>query len=1096
VADNNIDLTATFDTSNAIKNVKDFGKAAETSVNGINKSVSGLDDSIKNVSGKKLTIDTSMATSAISSLKNTLGLAAAGIAGYFSVQALSGFFSTMMSESKDAETNLNQLNNALARTGQFTAETSASMAKFATDLMSVSTIDDDVINGQLAIALNFTNSAKKAQELVTAAANLSAAMGTDLGAAVELLGRTLDGTAGRLNETVPALRGLSKEALQAGGAIALVGEQFAGAAIGQINTYQGAMTQLGNVFGNFAAALGNMIVQNPLVTQAIKEISAALTAMTGNIEQGTSASLSFVNRGLVAVISGIRDLLPSLNMISNVMESIALLFKTLWTSALNLVDGLKILGNSWLWLVGTITGKKTAFDDMSAAMDRIAKRSDELATSWANLAKNGFKNIDTKGFDEALKRIQDAANKKPIDISTSIKNGKIPDIKPIKVELDTKDIEVPNVKEEKTKERTWEDDWRDKFGNAMANMNEWLDNLQKSWEDEPGINWGNIFDIRSMDDLKIELEWLWKSTKAVISTTIPFIKMNANFIMQGLLEISIAVRKNIPAIFESIGGLVAAMGKGAEGARTVIPDMLASMMKGAGGAVGAIWGPMGSAIGTGIGGIIGEQIKLASGPINETMAQIDAFMTELPLVFKRITENLPTIMNAVMGSLPDIILALLKALPSIMRASASAMKPLFESIAKDSDSYAQIVVDIVWESISMIYMAIGYAIQGALKGFQKEWTEKMVAALNVVSIFVEEVKIWWDKKMNAFKAKLKFINFENFFKNMGALLGGILGAWQKFVDDIIKAFNFFSELFKNIGPQINQSVLSGLASLNENVNNFFGQFKIGFSSLGTWLKSSFDKLVDFFKNGIPNALAALVEGLRTAVNSLANLIYEAFKFIADGLIEGFKKVMDKAGMSITDMDIAGKMKTFGNDIYQGLKNGADQLFAGDWLKNIGDAIVKGFKDLFSVDFYKSLGDSIVQGFKDIFAKLDPVKAASGDNAQSNILTFATGGLSQIPAIMATGGVVPPGYPDDSYPSLLTSNEVVISSSTTPNLFSLIDKLAKNESQPNNTSIETNQLLKQLISLIASQQTQIDVKIDRDTLARAIISLNKDNRRLA
>lgn len=1007
MADNNIDLTATFDTSNAIKNVKDFGKAAETSVNGVNKSVSGLDDSIKNVSSKKITIDTSMASSAISSLKSTmLSLAA----GYFSYQAVTGFFGTMMAESKDAETNLNQLNNALARTGQFTAETSASMAKFATDLMSVSTIDDDVVNGQLAIALNFTNSATKAQELVTAAANLSAAMGTDLGTAVELLGRTLDGTAGRLNETVPALRGLSKEALQAGGAIALVGEQFAGAAVGQINTYQGAMLQLGNVFGNFAAALGNMIVQNPMVTQAIKEISAALTGMTGNIEQGTSASISFVNRGLVAVISGIRDLLPSLNMISNVMESIALLFKTLWTSALNLVDGLKILGNSWLWLVGTITGKKTAFDDMSAAMDRIAKRSDELATSWANLAKNGFKNIDTKGFDEALKRIQDAANKKPIDISTNIKNGKIPDIKPITVEVEKKK-DKPFVQEEGPVKFSPEEMRKIAFESMFQSVSDWLDSIHRDLAEAPEVRgWDNIFTGKAFEGISTDFDLFMDSVKAILAKVVPFIKKSSYIIMRGLFEIAQAVVKNIPAIFDTVGGIVAAMGKGAEGAKTLVPEFLATTMKGLGTAVGAIWGPIGSAVGTGIGGLIGEQIKLASGPINETMAQIEAFMTEFPKVIDRIVENLPTIMNKVAEVLPTIMIQLFKAIPSILRASASSMKYLGKELAYNLPAILQVVVDIIWELFASLYTVPGYAIQGLAIGLWQLISEKMLAAVDVASNVFSEITRIWDEKVAWIKVKLSAFTIDNLIKNVGNFFAGMGNVFIKFLGDIEKFGKFFGDLFKNIGPQLNQSFNSAITELGTNIG-------------------------DFFKN-------------------------------------------------------------FGASIGAAIQSKLDLSSSGDWLAGVGDKIKDGFGNLFSIEFYKDLGQSIIDGFKDMFDKLDPVKAVSGDNAGSNILSFATGGLSQIPAIMATGGVVPPGYPDDSYPSLLTSNEVVIPSSTTPNLFSLIDKLAKNESQPNNSSIETNQLLKQLISLIASQQTQIDVKIDRDTLARAIISLNKDNRRLA
>jgi hypothetical protein len=66
--------------------------------------------------------------------------------------------------------------------------------------------------------------------------------------------------------------------------------------------------------------------------------------------------------------------------------------------------------------------------------------------------------------------------------------------------------------------------------------------------------------------------------------------------------------------------------------------------------------------------------------------------------------------------------------------------------------------------------------------------------------------------------------------------------------------------------------------------------------------------------------------------------------------------------------------------------------------------------------------------------------------------------------------------------------------TTGNLFSLINDLAGGNGGTGNG--ETNDLLRQLIKLTMNQQKTIEVKLDRDTLARAIVSLNKDNRRLA
>jgi len=956
VADNNIDLTATFDASNATKGIKEFGKAAETSVDGVNKSMSGLESSIKNVSSKKLSIDTSAATSAVNSLKTTLKMAAAGIATYFSVQAISSFFGTMISESTDAQENLNQLNNALSRTGQLTTENSTSMSNFATAMMAVSTIDDDVINGQLAIALNFTKSTEQAQQLVKAAADLSAAMGVDLGTAVELLGRTLDGTAGRLNETVPALRGLSKEALQAGGAIKVIGEQFAGAAVGQISTYKGAIAQLGNVFGNFAAALGDMIVQNPMVTQAIKEISTALIGMTGNITDSTSASISFVNRGLLAIISGVRDLLPSLNLLSNLLESMALLFSTMWKAALNLVDGFKILGNAWLWLVGTISGKKSAFNDLSDAMDRINKRSDEIATSWNKLAKDGFDNIDTSGIDSALKRIQDAANKKPLEIKSKISVGNTP-IPVGGTGSDTKTSTGGTATG--TSIDTNEQPKTDEFFPFKT-----LEEFEKAEFLDPFLNWGRWLERDFFPGVTGGLGGFTAITMAIGEIAFAFKKAGTY------------LKSKIPDMLGGIQGLIAAISEGAEGAKTAIPNVLAGAVEGIGGAVGALWGPMGSAIGSGIGGIIGEQIKMAAQPVGDTMKAIDEFMEEVPKVIDKIVENLPTVMNKIFEKLPDLLIMILKALPDIMRASASAMKPLFKELGKESPSILQALLEILWESIAMIFMAIGYAIQGLAIGLWEMLQEKMAAFVADMEQFFGKIGTMWDTAIGWIREKINAISVANLVESINQFFVGIGNIFVKLWND---AATFFNWIFQAIGDLF----------------------------LGFW---------DFL---------AAIPG-----------------YLWDGVVA----------------------------IYN---------FFASIPKMLWDAIV------FVWEFFVSIPQILADAIKGLVG----IKTGGGGNTATSVLT---GGL------FATGGVVPKGYPDDSYPALLTSNEVVVPAQTAPNLFALIDKLSNGTAQPQNNqgSEETNSLLRQLITVITNQQTQVDVKLDRDTLAKAILSLNKDNRRLA
>lgn len=1039
VADNNIDLTASFDASSAIKGVNDFGKAANTAVNGVNDSFNGLQKSIVKTSSTKLNIDSSSAISSLESLRGKIAAVGAGIAAYFSVQMVSGFFNTMIDESVDAQNNLNQLNAALQRTGQLTPEVSASMAKFAADLTAVSTIDDDVINGQLAIALNFTKSAEKARDLVGAAANLSSAMKIDLGTAVELLGKTLDGTAGRLNETVPALRGVSEEALKSGAAINIVNQAFAGAATAEISTYSGAMTQLSNVFGNFAASLGNMIVQNPMVAQAIKEISTAFMGATAAIEGGTSSSISFVNRGITGLISGVRDLIPSLNSVSSFMKSIAFLFDAMLKGVMSFVDGLRILGNSWLWLVGTMAGKKTALDDISQAIDRMKNRGDDLTESLKNIGKDSFSKLDLKDFDEALKRIQDSANQKPIDIQTKLTppkiadatinwgdyiNTKIEDIKidPIKPEVSEGEVKF----NEDQLARMGFENW---FNNLSSSLDDFILQYNEANNTPVVLDWNEYVGLPKDGDLVTFFKKAIDGVKAASSyvwNVVPGVKAATYLITKGLFEVGYNIKKNLPSIITGIGsgieGIISAMAQGAEGARKAIPELIAQVTPAIGGAVGSIWGTLGSTIGQALGGIVGQLVKLGAQPIGDTMKQIDEFMAEFPVILKRTVENLPTIMNKVFEQIPNILMAVLKALPAIMRASASALKPFFKEVGKDIFPIIQVLVDVVWETIAMVVMGIGYAVQGFAIGISEYFKEKFNAMLPGLS---------------------------NFFSKL-------TNGFNTLKDKVVSALTSISMsgLIEGIG--------AGLDKLWSNITDVMGRFWNG-------LSEGFMSLVDIFDNLI-SSLGDFLEPLFLAV----------FKDFPTTILNG---ITDALGLDRINLD----------SLWDDFKKAIGRFFSMENLGSMLQKFIDGIGSIFSMENLNKMVQKFIDGIKDIFNISVGKKSDGGKGTVEKSLGI------DIPYVgFAKGGIVPNGYPNDTYPSMLSSNEVVIPSQTAPNLFALIDKLAKKDSstETNASSDETNVLLKQLIAIIANQQTHIDVKLDKDTLAKAIVSLNKDNRRLA
>lgn len=168
---------------------------------------------------------------------------------------------------------INTLNNSLRAAGSFSEAASQDFQKFASELQKVSTVGDEVTLELGALARNFTQTNAQAKQLTKAAIELSAATGISLESAVKNLGKTFGGLTGELGESVPALRNLTKEQLKAGEAVDFVLERFGGSAAAQVNTFSGAITQLGNIFGDLLEEIGFLIIESPKVVAAINFIS-------------------------------------------------------------------------------------------------------------------------------------------------------------------------------------------------------------------------------------------------------------------------------------------------------------------------------------------------------------------------------------------------------------------------------------------------------------------------------------------------------------------------------------------------------------------------------------------------------------------------------------------------------------------------------------------------------------------------------------------------------------------------------------------------------------------------------------------------------
>jgi hypothetical protein len=209
----------------------------------------------------------------------------------FAFNAITSFVSGSITASAEQEAALNRLSQALKASGSFSKQAVDDFSAFASELQKTSVYADEVVVGQLAIAKSFGVTNEQAKNLVLAAANLTSTFGGSLEENVSKLAKTLDGTAGKLNEQIPALRGLTAEQLKAGAALDVVNAKFAGAAANELNSYNGKVAESKNIISDFQEELGNLITQNSLTIGSLSAVNSVFSTLTGVIQDTNAVIL-------------------------------------------------------------------------------------------------------------------------------------------------------------------------------------------------------------------------------------------------------------------------------------------------------------------------------------------------------------------------------------------------------------------------------------------------------------------------------------------------------------------------------------------------------------------------------------------------------------------------------------------------------------------------------------------------------------------------------------------------------------------------------------------------------------------------------------
>lgn len=205
---------------------------------------------------------------------------------------------------------INNLNASLSRIGEFSQQTSQDLQNFASQLQNVTRFGDEAVLEQLSFAQGLGATAEQSKAVVSAAADLAAALNIDLNSATRNVARTLGGFAGELGEVIPELKNLSAEQLRAGAAIDLLGAKFRGLAQAQIRTFSGAIDQARNAFGDFLEGIGSFITSSPSLIGLVRGLSQVFLGLSSSLKE-SAAGTDIFQAAILETINLVRTFGPS-----------------------------------------------------------------------------------------------------------------------------------------------------------------------------------------------------------------------------------------------------------------------------------------------------------------------------------------------------------------------------------------------------------------------------------------------------------------------------------------------------------------------------------------------------------------------------------------------------------------------------------------------------------------------------------------------------------------------------------------------------------------------------------------------------------------
>lgn len=555
-------------------------------------------------------------------------VAGAAVAAFASAKIV-GSINNVIDAAKIQEDAVNSLNTALKLSGDFSTDASEDIQEYASSLQSVTTVGDETTLQLFALGKAFGRSNEQTKDLTTAAIELSAATGIDARTAIEQLGGTLAGTTGRLGKTIPALKGLSKEALLSGEAIQLVLDRFSGSAASKLQTFSGAVTAVSNSFGDLLEELGFIVTRNTAVIASLNAIQRVLSDFGKIVGENRSGVEVFVT--------------ASVRFFALLASNAASAFQKITTGVVAFLTLLKA-GNV---AIAEFQRDVLGADNLDDFIDRQNNAILKLA-EFEQSVKDATDSIQINAA-EAIGEIEKIGKETEMSTDKASEGFKKP-IEPLK-----------NLAKEAKEAKKAFDPLFDSLENVERIQNPLSDTQLKE-----------VFDRKLLRESQSQYESFLqereKSDKESLRSAQgeyeKFLKEQKNLQKKQQDEIAKNFTQNAfgdEIANSTLGGLAT----GGQALGSIVSGDAAGFVAGAGGLAVDAFLP-------GLGGVASQLLGILSGGPEVVKANIEAFVEQLPVIIEAIVESIPVVAEALADNADIIILRLAEAMPRVAVALGEA----------------------------------------------------------------------------------------------------------------------------------------------------------------------------------------------------------------------------------------------------------------------------------------------------------------------------------------------------------------------------------------------------------------------------------------